>query len=104
MNICICSEGSLLCQVSNILATGLMQPWYPVSASKTSISGSPNKKADGKKDKTAVKVVPKVTTGGFDPDAIAELKQALEVCSPDRNEICFPAVSSQNNVVSRFSY
>ncbi|XP_028390807.1 LOW QUALITY PROTEIN: cilia- and flagella-associated protein 46-like [Dendronephthya gigantea] len=71
-------EGSLMCHISNILATGLMQPWYPVSGSKTSISGSPSKKADGKKDKAAVKVAPKVTTGGFDSDAIAELKQALE--------------------------
>ena len=80
----ICSEGSLLCQVSNILATGLMQPWYPVSSSTTSISAFPGKKSDGKKDKTPVKVVPKSTTTGFDPDAIAELKQALEVCCCQR--------------------
>jgi hypothetical protein len=65
--------------VSNILATGLMQPWYPVSASKSSISVSSGKKGDGKKDKNPVKVLPKLTTSGFDPDAIAELKQALEV-------------------------
>ena len=58
-----------------------MQPWYPVSSSKMSISASPAKKSDGKKDKSPVKTVPKITTTGFDPDAIAELKQALEVSS-----------------------
>ena len=58
-----------------------MQPWYPVSSSKMSISASPAKKSDGKKDKSPVKTVPKITATGFDPDAIAELKQALEVSS-----------------------
>lgn len=57
-----------------------MQPWYPSSSSKTSIVLSPlAKKGEGKKDKNPVKNVPKITSTGFDPDAIAELKQALEV-------------------------
>lgn len=74
--------------MSNILATGLMQPWYPTSGSKTSISTFPAKKADGKKDKNPVKVVPKITTAGFDPDATTELKQALEVCYQLFREEC----------------
>ena len=72
------SEATLLCQVSNVIATGLMQPWYP-TPSKMSVAISPVKKDVGKKDKSAGKTVPKVTTSGFDPDALADLKQALEV-------------------------
>lgn len=79
------SDSSVLCQVCNTLATGLMQPWYPSSSSKTFISVFPGKKTDGKKEEgkkdknPAAKVAAKMTASGFDPDAIAELKQALEV-------------------------
>ena len=68
----------------NILATGLMQPWYPSSASKTSLASlqPAGKKSEGKREKNVTKNVPKVTTTGFDADAISELKQALEVEQP----------------------
>ena len=75
-------EAVLLCQLTNVLATGLMQPWYPVpKPSKQSLTGGTPTKKDGKKDKgsTGGKPAMKITTAGIDPDALAEIKQALEV-------------------------
>ena len=78
-----CRETTVLCQVSNILATGLMQSRHLIP-SNMSVAVLPVKK-DSKKDKTpgkssTVKTAPKVASSSFDPDIQTELRQALEVC------------------------
>lgn len=81
VKLCFVSEGALLCQICNLIAMGLIQPWYPASSSEISVFLG--KKSDGKKDKSVPKTAPKITTTGLDPDANSELRQALEVIFTD---------------------